>query len=305
LKEYEADNKTGMDMAKISQLIYDYTSGYPVLVSSICKELDEDIAGTEQFPTLTAAWTEAGVNEAVRLFVKDKAEPAMIFQSLTKHIDQYPKLGKMLKEILFEGEPQPYSDSNLEVSLGTMFGFIKEKNGKIQIANRIFEMKLYNKFLTDDSEDEPTCKAAENNKPLFVQGNKLNMDLVIEKFVEYFTDIYEANDETFIEKQGRKLFLIYLRPIINGVGNYYVEAETRNSRRSDVVVDYLGKRFVIELKIWRGTQYNIEGEKQLTDYLNDFHLDRGYLLTFSFNKAKTPGITTTTVDGKPIVEAVV
>lgn len=41
LKVYEADHRTGMDITKIAGLIYDYTSGYPFLVSYICKLIDE------------------------------------------------------------------------------------------------------------------------------------------------------------------------------------------------------------------------------------------------------------------------
>lgn len=82
------------------------------------------------------------------------------------------------------------------------------------------------------------------------------MDLVIEKFVQYFHDIYGEQDERFREEFGRKLFLLYLRPIINGTGNYYIEAQTRDARRTDVIVDYLGEQFVIELKIWHGNEYN-------------------------------------------------
>lgn len=50
------------------------------------------------------------------------------------------------------------------------------------------------------------------------------------------------------EVQGNN---IYLRPIINGIGNYYIESRTRNKERTDVIVDYGGEQFVIELKIWR------------------------------------------------------
>ena len=57
--------------------------------------------------------------------------------------------------------------------------------------------------------------------------------------------------------------LLYLKPIINGTGNYYIEAQTRDQSRTDVIVDYLGKQYVIELKIWRGNEYNKRGEKQL------------------------------------------
>ena len=59
------------------------------------------------------------------------------------------------------------------------------------------------------------------------------------------------------------------------------------------------------MKIWRGREYNERGEKQLADYLNYFHLDKGYLLSFNFNQKKETGVKTITVGEKTIVEAVV
>lgn len=53
LTEYESDSHTGMDIAKISSLIYDYTSGYPYLICSLCKNLDEEIPGTPGFPDVS------------------------------------------------------------------------------------------------------------------------------------------------------------------------------------------------------------------------------------------------------------
>ena len=37
LEEYEKDCHTGMDVAEAAKEIFQYTSGYPYLVSSICK----------------------------------------------------------------------------------------------------------------------------------------------------------------------------------------------------------------------------------------------------------------------------
>lgn len=51
-----------------------------------------------------------------------------------------------------------------------------------------------------------------------------------------------------------------MKPIINGVGNSYVEAETRSRERMDLVIDYRGEQFIIELKIWRGNAYNERGK---------------------------------------------
>lgn len=51
LQEYEQDYKTGMDIRTLAESIYDYTSGYPFLVSRICKLMDEYVFGTERFPS--------------------------------------------------------------------------------------------------------------------------------------------------------------------------------------------------------------------------------------------------------------
>ena len=46
LEDYEEEHATGMDVVEIAGLLYEYTSGYPVLVSRLCKLMDEEIAGS-------------------------------------------------------------------------------------------------------------------------------------------------------------------------------------------------------------------------------------------------------------------
>ncbi len=72
-----------------------------------------------------------------------------------------------------------------------------------------------------------------------------------------------------------------------------------------MIVDYLGEQFIVELKIWRGNEYNERGEQQLADYLDDYHQKKGYLLSFNFNKNKKVGIKELKIGTKTIVEAVV
>ncbi len=72
LTEYEQDHKTGMDIPAIAADIYDYTSGYPFLVSRICKLIDERVTGSEEFYDSTKAWTKAGITEAVKLLLSEK-----------------------------------------------------------------------------------------------------------------------------------------------------------------------------------------------------------------------------------------
>ena len=133
----------------------------------------------------------------------------------------------------------------------------------------------------------------------------VEMKLVMEKFFEYFVEICGNADEKFIENEGRRIFLMYLRPIINGAGNYYIEAQTRDRMRTDVIVDYRGQRFIVELKLWRGNAYHKRGERQLLSYLDYYNEDTGYLLSFNFNKKKQTGMHEILLDGKKILEVVV
>lgn len=302
LQEYEADNNTGMNLEEVSRCIYEYTSGYPFLVSYICKCLDEELPGCDGFEQAEDVWTKEGVLEAVKILLKENTP---LFDSMVKQLDIYRDLRTMIEEILYQGKRVPFSPDVEAVNKGIMFGMLKEKKGQIVVSNRIFEMRLLNMFIVEESVGSKAYDWGERERSQFIRDSRLDMERVLTKFVEYFTDIYSDNDEKFVEAYGRKFFLLYLKPIINGVGNYYLEAQTRDARRTDVIVDYMGEQFVVELKIWHGNEYNERGEEQLIDYLNYFRLEKGYMLSFNFNKKKEPGVKVITVGGKTLVEAVV
>jgi hypothetical protein len=292
LADYETDHHTGMNIDEMERLIYDYTSGYPYLVSYICKLIDEDIH----------LWTKDGVLEAIKIIVKG---PNSLYDDMIKHIMEYQDLYDMLNNILFKGESYPYQVYDSAVDIGRMFGFIKDNNGVVAVSNRIFETQLYNFFIM--------AELKENNKPReimpdinqFTASGYLDMDLVMAKFYEYYTDLINDDDDKFVENQGRKIFLMFLRPIINGTGNYYIEDQSRTKYRTDVIVDYKGKQYIIELKIWRGNEYEQRGHMQLLDYLEAYKLNKGYLVSFDFGKSKHTGIKEMQFNDKTILEVIV
>lgn len=302
LVEYEQEYHTGMDIDMIARWICDYTAGYPYLVSRICKIVDERVAGNTCFPDKKAAWTKEGLLESVNILLNERNT---LFESLVNKLTDYPELKEMLYQLLFMGKSIVYNPLNTAIAMAEMFGFIKNAGGNAVIANRIFEMVLYNLFLSQEMQTSDLYKAALQTKNQFIENGHLNMKKILEKFVEHFDEIYGDQDDTFLEADGRRFFLLYLRPIINGTGNYYVEAQTRNMERTDVIVDYRGEQFVIELKIWQGNEYNTRGEKQLFAYLDYYHLEKGYMLSFNFNKKKQIGVKEIVLGDKILIEAVV
>lgn len=301
LDEYEKDHNTGMDTGMIAQLIRDYTSGYPFLVSRLCQLIDRNVK--EMIGSLPDAWTDHGMDEAVKLILE---EDNTLFKSLSGKLTNNLRLRESLRSILMEGARISYSTDQDDIVMMHMYGFIRNDRGTVRISNRIFETRLYNLFLSDEElKSNDFYKEGSLAKNVFVKDGQLNMHLIMERFIITFHQIYGELEDRFREKDGRELFLLYLKPIINGTGNYYIEAQTRDQKRTDIIVDYLGKQYIIELKIWRGERYNVEGEKQIREYLDYFGLDTGYMLSFNFNKNKETGVKQVQIGNKVLIEGMV
>ena len=301
LREYENDFHTGMDIHEMASLLYDCTSGYPYLVSRLCKLLDEEVGRTRK--SKSVAWTLNGFIEANRILT---AEKNTLFESLIGKVINYPELDRILRDKIFRGQTVAYTAANPVIDLAVMFGIIKNENGSAVPANKVFAKVLSDYYLSlDEIKSLEIYQEALKDKNQFVDNGKLNMRLLIKKFIQHFTDLYGHRGEQFIEKEGRKYFLLYLRPVISGIGHYSMEAVTGSDTRTDLIVYYHEEIFIIETKIWRGEKAHQRGEQQLLGYMEHYHQQEGYLLIFNFNQTKKRGMKEIRINGRTLIEAVV
>ena len=272
LADYEADEHTGMDIPAVSEEIYKYTTGYPFLVSKLCKVIDEE---------LDKDWTVRGVQTATKQTILEKNT---LFTSLTKNLENYPELKQFIFAISVNGEEVTYDVNNPVMDFATMFSIIRyDERRKVRIHNIIFEEVLNNYFIAEQTINDLGKLRIQVN---YVRGGRLDMELVITRFAELMREEYRESTVPFLEREGRLLFLTFLKPIINGTGFYYVEPQTRDNRRMDLVVTYGSEEYIIELKIWRGEKYEERGRDQLASYLTARGTAEGYLVTFDFSKKR-------------------
>ncbi|MDR2583511.1 MAG: AAA-like domain-containing protein [Fibromonadaceae bacterium] len=278
LNEYEKDHKTGMDIEAVSKEIRAYTSGYPYLVSRICQIIDEKLGKT---------WTEKGVQEAVKLIL---CENSTLFDDINQNLENNENLRNLVYNIIIQGEKYPFKIASPEVNLGVMFGVLSNKNNIIAIDNEIFENHICDYFISQSYSIKGGLSSRVGIAPDVVENGKFNMELAIKKFAQHYYEIYNGKNAKFLENECRLLFLTYLRPLINGAGFFHIESETRDNKRTDLIVDYSSEQFIIELKLWHGEQKHEQAHKQLIEYLNSKNKSIGYLLTFDFrkNRAKKP-----------------
>ena len=272
LQEYEDDHHTGMDITAMSEMLYKYTNGYPYLVSWLCKWMAKHTPN---------AWNENSIQLAIKGILNSKHNT--LFDSLRSNIENNTQLKDLIFRILYEGEAFMYNHANPVIELGEMFGIFINRNDYVAISNKIFEIYLYNYSISVMQVENDNTSVPRDQ---FIDNGKLNIVRVLQKFQELMKAEYRQEDEAFLEKQGRLLFLCFIKPIINGTGFYYVEPQTRNNERMDLVITYGGEEHIIELKIWHGEEYRKKGIAQLEEYLDSRNADKGYLLSFSFLKNK-------------------
>lgn len=276
IKEYSQDRNISADIKEISESIYFYTNGYPFLVSRLCQIIDEDIMSDNQ-----KLWELEYINRAVKEILQ---ENNTLFDDLIKNAENNIELREYIFHLIINSKDKTFNIDNPIINLGVVFGYFENFNGRVRIANRIFQERLYNYF--SSKLENKTDMSTYNFKENFIIENGLDFEKILLRFQQFIKEQYSSIDSKFIEREGRLLFLAFIKPIINGVGFDFKEVQISEEKRLDIVVTYLSSKYVIELKIWRGIEYHKKGLNQLKEYLDIQGLDKGYLVVYNFNKDK-------------------
>ena len=290
LEEYKQDTKTNMDTKTVAEELFSYTSGYPFMVSRLCQlihdKLDKD-------------WTIYGVRKAVSLLVR---EDNQLFVDMSKNLENNRQLYESLYAVLILGHSQSFSYDNPVIEMAARYGYIKDRNGKIQISNKIFETRMMNYFVSKNEVAQPLAKTNALYHRITV-GSSFDMQLCLQKFAEFYhREIYPTKDKKFLEEHYRIVFLTYLKPLLNGVGHYHQESKLIDDTRMDLVVNYFQQEFIIELKRIFTESDRTGGIQQLLEYMDKRHAATGYYLTFDFRKKSESRSEWLELEGKRILE---
>lgn len=275
LEQYSNEKEKKINLECFSERIFYYTSGYPFLVSRLCKIIDEEILTNNELE-----WKEVHLEEAVKILLK---ESNTNFDSLIKNLENNKELYKLVYEIIIEGTKITYNIHNPIINLGIIYGVFKEFQSSVKINNRIYEQIIYN-YMISKIETSMDIKGYNFRDNFLLPNNCIDFEKVLLKFQEFMKKEYSERDKEFLEKNGRLIFLAFIKPIINGIGFDFKEVQISEEKRLDVVITYLSKMYVIEMKIWRGQAAHERGIKQLCDYLDIMSLSEGFLLIFDFTK---------------------
>ena len=246
LDEYSKDKNVKMDAQKIADALFYYTSGYPFLVSYVCKMLDEDFLKHDE-------WTDNDVANAVK---KLSLNHNTNFDTQIKNLENDPELYDLVYRIAVENEDISYNSYNPIFNFALLYGILVEKSGKLRIHNLIYA-DVITDYMISKIEVSKTKKGLDFGIGYKNDDNSLNMPAVMLGFQAFMKKEYSRKDRDFLEKNGRLVFLAFLKPIINGSGYDFKEPQISDEKRLDVVITHLNNKYVAELKLWRGQKAHV------------------------------------------------
>ena len=276
LKDYSRERNINMDIEEISEKLYYYTSGYPFLVSRLCEITDVKILPQKD----KQEWLVEDIDTAFRMILRESSPN---FDDMIKNLENNTELYETVYSMIIEGIERSFNIHNLVINLGVLYGIFREENEKLRICNRIYEQLIYDYM---SSKQEKSNMAQYNFRDNFIENDRLNVEKILLKFQQFMKEQYSSKDEKFIEREGRLLFLAFIKPIINGQGFDFKEVQISEERRLDIVITYLNQKYVMELKVWRGQEAHEKGIRQIKDYTDRVGVDRGYVIIYDFNKNK-------------------
>lgn len=277
LEDYAKSENVEMNIYEISKYIYYYTSGYPFLVSNICKIIDEEILPQKN----QSSWNKIDVDEAVQILLKRSNTN---FESLIKNLENNNELYNLVFEIVIEGVKISNNQLNPIIYMATTYGIFKHDSDLLEIHNIIYKELIYN-YMSSKIETSMSIDSFSYRDDL-IKGNVLNLEKTLLKFQEFMKEQYSKKDKKFLERNGRLIFLAFIKLIINGLGYDFKEVQISEEKRLDVVITFYNQKYIIELKIWREEKYHKKGIKQLCDYLEKQNQSKGYLVIFNYKTKK-------------------
>ena len=245
--------------------IFELTQGQPWLVNALARQLVETVV-VDSRQEITAEHVE----EARELLIQRRDTH---LDSLAERLRE-ERVRRIIQPILVGSSPDldVLNDDLLYVrDLGLI-----APDSPVRIANPIYQ-EVIPRSLSWQMQEYLDQKAAWYKEP----DGSLDMVLLLATFQEFFTEHSEAwlNRFHYQEAGPHLLLMAFLQRVINGGGRITRELAV-GSGRADLVVQYGGKRAVLELKIRRGNDTEKEGIDQLSGYLLRLGEPEGYLVLF-------------------------
>ena len=225
--------------------------------------------------------------EPITLEVMERSREALVLRQDT-HLDALiDKLSeervRNIIDAIISGNMEPKSFPPDDIQYTKDLGMLNRSSRGLEIANQIYQ-DVFPRALVSS-----LIQTIHQKTIWYLNPDKT---LNVPKLLQAFTEFYREHADILFAEQPYKeaaphLFLLaFLQRIINGGGNIHREYAIGRGR-VDLMISFGGKRFVIEIKIYRDTNTLSKGLLQTAEYMRTAGITDGHLVIFDRRVGKT------------------
>jgi len=259
---------------EIIDLMYSLTGGQPWLVNALAREItDKILQGDTSKPVTIEIVNEAKENLILR---RDTHLDSLIDKLLDARV-------RPIVDAVISGSDVEFNNFDDNLRFAIDLGIIKKSGSGIVISNDIYKeiipRVLNLSFVTNIL---PKVSPQWFIKP----DGHLDMDALLREFQDFYREHSESWLDGFsYHESGKQLLLMaFLQRIVNGGGSIMREMAVGRGR-TDLVIEFNGDIFVLELKIKRPNLNMERTYKQLFHYLDQLNQPHGYLILFELKNS--------------------
>jgi len=283
--------------AQVIQAIYENSAGQPGLVNGLCAHLVEQVAIDRTTPV-----TMDDFYPALNYFLTARFD-----KNIINIVQKARRRMALMLRLLFTDAPISFTVDDPDIASLYAHGVIDNIAGRVEVAVPLYKKRLINAFRPSVN-GESDYYVASSNFSRYLSGDGLNMQAILQQYVEYVTKRGFRAFDTKLLREGAWHYSL------DGFINFFIErlggqtfTEVPSGRgRIDLLILFRGKKYIIETKRFTDQHYFEKGKHQLAEYLKTEGLEIGYYVVFSQKHAEGETLEAEEIiDGKRIVTRII
>jgi hypothetical protein len=252
------------------ELVWQQTQGQPWLVNAVAREVIVEILQSDYTQPVTAGLVAKAVHTII---LRRDTHIDSLLERLKEE-----RVRKVIEPIIM-GESL-FDRTSDDFQYVVDLGLIAKIEGQLVPANPIYA-EVIARTLTYNMQQQLVEDKNTYPAPHYMRDGRIDMDFLLRDFQQFWrenSDIWVTKFD-YEEAAPHLVLMAFLQRVING-GGQLIREMAAGKGRLDICLVYEGRKYPIELKLWRGEKSLEGGVEQTLRYMDVYGVSEGWLALF-------------------------
>ncbi len=258
---------------EVIRALYANTNGQPGLMCGLCNYLVETLV-TDSAQTVTMS----AFYKALKHYLTERYD-----KNIINIVQKAGARKAFMLRLLFGETAVPFNVDNPDISFLYAHGVVENINGFAEVIVPLYKKRLLFAFRPASNGETGYFMSTHEKLEAYASAEGLQLNAVLQRYREYVTKRGFRAFDTAQLKEGAWHYSLdgFINFFIERLGGETFVEVPLGRGRTDILILFRGKKYLIETKIFTDQTYFQNGKEQLAEYLKTADLEEGYYVVFS------------------------